>query len=90
MSILQHPVTIGVNLESASEYEKLSAEILRLLRARNLRYSQARKVLSYASVLLEKTIEEELQYLPLADGFEDRFNPDHLILSSKEFSRGTA
>jgi len=63
--------------------QKLAADVLLALRANKLSYGEAKSSLYHAQQMLQHTIDEELNYLPIANGIEADFNPDHLILSSK-------
>ena len=70
----------------ASKWEKAATGILRTLRSQGFSYGDTSRVLDHAGRLLQLMIDMELSYLAMADGIEDRFNPDCLSLSSKEIA----
>ena len=65
-----------------SKGEKISADILCMLRSNNLSYGEASSVLNNVQRLLQKAGEMELDILPIAEGLGGKFNADHLVLSS--------
>ena len=71
-------------INDVTKWEKAATGILRTLRSQGFSYGDTSRVLDHAGRLLQLMIDMELSYLAIADGIEDRFNPDHLTLSSKE------
>jgi len=67
------------------DFKSIAVDVIKLLRQNNLSYTAGIAVLDHARNMLNRAETMELIHLPIADGFEPDFNPDHLILSGKPY-----